>query len=248
MRHLVLICTFSCSIFFAADGVHAAVISYTFGTSEVIERRGGTTVSIEQQLFSPFDTITASFNYDNAAAPWVFQPSSIGTMYQNIEGLTAYVGGGFSTGSIYSSSVTVVSDDRFPAGSLEQYDALWVEAFPNPVAPPVPGSPQIIDGTGELFVLHTIRVFWLENQIGTDFFDDESLPPALPDLDFGTGGVALIFKPVNPESTTGDHVVGAQITVISAVPVPAAVWLFLSGLGVLGLRQSIARNQAALGV
>jgi hypothetical protein len=123
-----------------------------------------------------------------------------------------------------------------------------VETFTHPAAPPVPGSPQVFDGTGELFVLHNIRVFWGENWIGTDFFDDESLPPALPDLDFGMGVVALIFKPVNPESTTGDHIVGAPITVISAVPVPAAVWLFLSGLGVLGLRRGITHNQAALGV
>jgi hypothetical protein len=235
MRHLAFIFTFTCSMFFAADGVHAAVISYTFGTSEVIEQRGGTSVSADQQLFLPGDNITASFDYDNAAAPWAFQPVTFATLYQNIEGLTASVGGSLSTGSIYSSSVTLVSDDGFqPPGTLEQYDALWVDAYPNSVAPPVPGSPQIFDGTGELFVLHDIRVFWLENQIGSDFFDDESLPSALPGLDFGTGGVALIFKPADAESITGDHVVVAPITAISAVPLPAAVWLFLSGLGVLG--------------
>jgi hypothetical protein len=235
MRYLAFICTFICSMFIAVGGVHAAVISYTFGTSEVIEQRGGTIVNADQKLFLPVDTITASFDYDNAAAPWAFQPITFATLYQNIEGLTASVGESFSTGSIYHSSTTVVSDDGFtPAGSLEQYDALWVDAYPNAVAPPVSGSPQLFDGTAEQFVLQDIRVFWLENQIGTDFFDDESLPSALPDLDFGTGGVALIFKPFNSESTTGDHIVVAPITVISAVPLPAAVWLFGSGLGLLG--------------
>jgi hypothetical protein len=236
MKYFMLFIAVVCSVFFAATDIHASVITYTFETSTLLlERRDGVVVSAEEQLFTSADTISASLDYDNAAAPSSFQPVTWGTYYQNVQNISAAVGGTFSTGSIYPSGWTFVSNDGFtPGGSTEQYDAIWVQTSLNPVSPPVTGSPQLSDSTGELFVLREIRFFWLENQIGIDFFSDEALPATLPGFADGPGGIALIFKPVDPGSIVNVHVVVAPITVISGVPIPAAIWLFASGLAWLG--------------
>jgi hypothetical protein len=219
------------SLLSLSTGAHAAVVSYAFETAAITEQRGGVTVGSDEQLFAPGLNISASFDYDNAASREAIQPQPWGTLYRNVENISASVGGFYDVSSF--TGWTFVSNDGFvPTGSTDSYDALWVQANPNPVAPPLPGSPQLSDGTGELFALQDIRFLWLENQSGVDFLSDETLPEGLIGLP-DPGGIALIFKPVDSGSSTGQHVVVAPITSVRVVPIPGAVWLLGSGLGAL---------------
>ena len=205
----------------------AASVTYAFDTSTVTELRNGIVATSQQQLFLSTSTIELTLTYDDSVTG---VSDSFGTLYLNLTAIGVSIGGWSYNDS---SGTTLVSNDQWPpAGSTDLIDALLLQSCR--CSQPALGSPQLSDGLGETFTLLDTRVFWGENFSGTDFLSNELLPSALPPAGGGSGAVALAFVTMEDGTIVDNHVIRGQISSVSAIPIPAAVWLFGSSLGLLG--------------
>jgi hypothetical protein len=219
---------FACSgLFFLQAEALATSITYTFDASTISEFRNGVAATSQERLFLSTDTISVTLTYDDSV---VGALDPFGMVYSNLSNIAVNVG---SLNYNDSSGTTLVSNDAWlPVGSSDLVDAVLLQSCR--CALPIIGSPQLADGAGEAFTLLDTRVFWGENFSGTDFLNDESLLSALPPVGGGSGAAALEFVTVESGAVVDRHVVRGQISSVSAVPIPAAAYLFASGLGLLG--------------
>ena len=221
-------CIASLGLYLVQAQAHAAQISYTFSSTTVIEIRNGADATADQRLFTSSDSITGTFVYDNAAAG---VNDTFGTLYDNITSLNVTVDGFDVTDP---SGTTLVSNDRWPPASGGLVDAILIQSCRCLL--PDPGSPQIADGTNEIFTLHDVRFYWGENVSGIDFLSDEFLPSSLPPSPFSLeqSVVALTFVTLNGSTIVDRHAVQARFSSMAVVPIPATIWAFGSALGLLG--------------
>jgi hypothetical protein len=201
--------------------------TYTFDVSTIVEIRNGVVATPQERLFLSTDTISVTLTYDDSVVG-AFDP--FGMVYSNLSNTAVNIG---SLNYNDSSGTTLVSNDAWPpVGSSDLVDAVLLQSCR--CALPVVGSPQLADGVGEAFTLLDTRIFWGENFSGTDFLNDQSLLSALPPVGGGSGAAALAFVTIESGVVVDQHVVRGQISSVSAVPIPAAVYLFASGLALLG--------------
>jgi hypothetical protein len=214
-------------LFALQNHAFAASTIYSFDTSTIVELRNGVVATSQQQLFPSTSTIALTLTYDDSAAG---TSDPFGTLYANLSSISASVDGWSYNDS---NGTTLVSDDQWqPIGSSDLVDALLLQSCR--CSQPAFGSPQLSDGLDETFTLLDTRVFWGENYSGADFLSNELLPSVLPPAGGGSGAVALQFVTMQGSTIVDSHTVRGQISAVSAVPIPAAVWLFGSGLGLLG--------------
>jgi hypothetical protein len=216
------------------DIVYATSIVYSISTDFVTEQRNGVDATTGERMFQSGDTMSAVFTYSDDGGPGIETPNHVGTLYSNITDFTVTANGFEFTDA---SGFTTVSNDRWPFGVVDPVDALGMNAHLPPTIPV--GYPQYADNDGEVFTLRDMRLFWGERFSETDFLNDEQLPATLPVPGSGNGVVALVFATYDTDGTTilDEHVVLGAITGMSVIPLPAALWLFASALGVLGLKR-----------
>jgi hypothetical protein len=214
-------------VLLAAETVHAVPVLYEYSAPVVFESRNGAPATPDQRFFTNLDTITGSFVYENDLSR--IPEIDAGTFYDGaLTDLTGTVAGNsfsdpFGTAFVgddpSGDAVLLFADTPFFADT--SLSIINLSGF------------QIVNGS-TTFELVNVILFWGAGT-SSDFLSDESLPTSLPPVGAANNGLLLAFRDtVNQDN---EHTVTASIltvTPIRVVPIPAAVWLFGSGLGLLG--------------
>lgn len=210
----------------------SAPVTYLFSTTGVsLETRNNLLASGDMRLYADSDVISGQFIYDNAAAVIVDQPSA--TVYQAVNLLQGSVAG--DTFSDPTGLAIMQNDAPFPGGCGDP-PAPACQGVQDRTILLADGQIQNLvgftreDGNAVSFQLVNVAIFWLADSAT---IDATALPGVLPPAGFNPGGIRLDFAQVG-DPTVMHSVFGAGLTV-SAVPLPAAGWLFVWAVGVLGL-------------
>ncbi|MEM6639436.1 MAG: VPLPA-CTERM sorting domain-containing protein [Pseudomonadota bacterium] len=203
----------------------ATFVSYSFSANVTQEVRGNMLASSEESFFALGTLISGSFTYDNEAAVVASGPD--GTIYASLSNLTGSIDGmNFSdtNGSSLVSNNGFDLDPFDPNNPLIDLLALAADGGPDTS---LQGFSVVSQSTQ--FDLVNVRMFWLSPS--GDFLDDESLPlmPAAEDAQIAR--LALDF--VSANDPTLNHTVFAEPLAVTPIPLPAAVWMMLSGVGAL---------------
>ena len=223
-RLVVALAICACSL----PQVFASTVQYTYSANVFLEIRGNQLATADQTFFSPGALVAGSFDFDSAAPAIPAGPN--GTVYESIFNLTGSVDG--NSFSDPGGGVVVINDgfDFNPGDPAEPLTDLLVIG--------AEGGPEVnlagfsIGNGGSLFTLVNVRLFWINPNGG--FIDDESLPSELaPNTEIAR--LALDFVDVNNGNNT--HTVFAEPLSLNAspVPLPAAAWLFLGAMSLLGV-------------
>jgi hypothetical protein len=228
LAHGCAVCSLLCS-----TALNAAPIAYTFSATDLTETRNGAIAADADKLFAPQETVSGSFLYDASVAASGAAPL-VGTGYP-----AAMIGlAGSISGLVFAdaSGFGVVSNDGFDATPANPSDGLvdlLVLAAAPVLPPPTAGLGDQASNGGLLFDLVNVRIFWFES--GTDFLSDENLPGSLP---LGLAGItarlALDFRDSSGSGIT--HSVMSSNLIVTAVPLPPALALFLPGALIVALR------------
>lgn len=215
-----------------APATQAATTTYTFSASVAFEVRGGQLATPAQSLFTPGAAIAGSFDFDNGV-PGIPNPAGAGMVYGAVSNLLGSI-----EGNLFSDpegGVLVLNNglDLDPNSTDDMPVDLLVVAAEDGLTANLNGF-SLMNGP-DVFTLVNVRLFWFDTAL--DFLDDESLPADLaPATEFAR--VALDFFDFSSGMT---HSVFAEPLVLTAapVPLPAALWLMLSALGLLGVNRSL---------
>lgn len=204
----------------------AVTVPYTFQAPVYLETRNNFEATPDQRFFSDGDMISGTFNYDSGVVSGSPGPNG-GTFYPAFSDLSGTIEGNeFSD----PDGEVGVFNDSF---SIDMLDLLLMRADSANLPANLSGF-QVVNGA-TTFELYNVRLFWIEDT--TDLYDDETLPVMLPPGSGAIARVALDFRDVT--NSDNIHRVSGDPLVVSAVPVPAAVWLFGSGLlGLIGISRS----------
>jgi hypothetical protein len=218
------------SVALSANAAMAASVNYQFQAAVSLETRNDQSATVDQRFFSAGDLVSGTFSYD-ASVVTGFPGPNAGTFYpppafSNLSGSIA--GNNFSDPG---GAVGVLNDsfDSNPVDPNNELVDFVIMLAATPGAPANLVGFEVVNGV-TTFGLANVRFFWIEG--ATDLFDDETLPAALPPGSGATARLALDFQDVNNPNNI--HRVFADPLVVSAVPVPAAFWLFSSAMAMLG--------------
>ncbi len=216
-------------VLLAADTVHAVPVLYEYSATGFFEIRNGVFATPDQRFFTNLDTITGSFVYENDISG---VPSTIGgTFYWGaLTNLTGTVAGNSFSDPLGGANVF---DDTFDPGGGNLVDGVlfFADIPPDPDFTNLSGFQIVNQST--TFELVNVIPFWHETS--SDFLSDESLPASLPPVGAGNNGMILTFRDMG-DPNNGHFATASILTVtpIGVVPIPPAIILFLSGLGLLG--------------
>lgn len=208
-----------------AEGV---TILYTYSAIVTAEQRPGGVVTPDQRLFSDGDIISGTFVYDTDVSPGTVTADLV--RYPAIRDFTGSI-----DGNLFSDTPGQVSvyNETFPT-SLPA-DALLL-AVNHPEVPSQNFSGFQLVNNGTTFAMVGMAIAWIEfiTVLPGDFLVDFSLPrlPPVP-LESSLGGeVQMVFEDILDANNT--HRVYANLQSMTAVPLPSAIWLLGSALGLLG--------------
>ena len=227
IRHLTVLILAPLCVW-ASNAAFAATITYEFSAAVSLETRNNMLATPDQRFFSDGTLISGLFDYDNGLMDGFPAPTG-GTFYPALSNLTGMIAG--NDFSDAQGAVGVINngfdfDPGDPNNDLVDLMILVADTG-------APGDTLLsgftVENGGTTFALVNVRLFWIAD--GTDYYDDESLPATLPP-GLGIARMALDFADVdNPDNR---HIVFAEPLTVTAVPLPAAAWLFLSAAGALG--------------
>ncbi len=220
----------------------AAPVQYSFTVTDLEERREdpltGELVSAtsEQQMFEGVTSFSGTFWYDpdtpQGALGFTCDPSSAVNppeqcdLYLNtITNLQGSVGG--NVFGIANSGLDVMEKNGGPDGTSDAFINLSLSfgAFLQVVN----DTFQVSDGV-DTFEFYEFFTLFSSTENGGSFYDPDKLPGQLPPPGSDVARMQLYFQ----DTVNGiDHSLGGNLTV-QVIPVPAAVWLFASGLAGLG--------------
>ncbi|MFK8029562.1 MAG: hypothetical protein AB8G18_04940 [Gammaproteobacteria bacterium] len=218
-----------CSI----QAASATTTTYSYTANVSLEIRGNQLATGDQTFYAPGIQVSGSFDYDNTATA-IPVPTG-GTAYESVFNFNGTIGSdNFSdaSGNTFVLNDGLDLDPNDPNNELT--DLLSVSAEGGPVTN-LNGF-SIMNG-GTLFTLVNVRLFWISPNGG--FVDDELLPGELAPM---TELARLALDFVDLTNGANTHTVFADPLVLTAspVPVPAAVWLFVSALGILGRSRKLS--------
>lgn len=217
-----------------SHNISADTVSYSFhGVVDNIFTLSSTPADKVFDTFNVGDTFTYNLKYETADYQGIDTIGTEAYRYQLVEYSFRYSNG--YEGHATDGELTVWNN--VPTGTLnESTDALFVYTWPDghPYEPTQPSdldAPNIGDS-----VLLTSNML-VRDRIDASLFESLDLSP-LSD-EFGDYDGSL-FQLVFQDSGTNDAYINGRMTDISAVPLPAAAWLFgsaLLGLGVIKRRK-----------
>jgi hypothetical protein len=219
---------------------NAALVTYQVdGTiNEVSNTFGGLPSGFSSA--STGEQLVLTFTVDTSTAPNYGSTANSASYANAVVSETATIGGTTLTPSIAggqpSSVVGIMADQASGSGAGTVYTTQYEV---------IAGSTQPANYTG-------VDPSWeLNESIGTrsptGFYTNASLSDApLSLFQIGQNGFAEIYLNydgyVNGSYTAENSLIRADVTSISAVPIPASVWLLVSGIGSLG---ALARKKRA---
>jgi hypothetical protein len=211
----------------------AALISYSFS---------GTISAVSGPATAPAagDSFSGVFTFDTSTAATLFPGLPAVARYDDASPLLQ-----ISSGAFQWSSAPATIFVRNDANGLDQTCAsagtCRDEFSINSVSPlEVSGTP--LGASGELTLIG-VSLFLISDATypaTSSTFTDLSLPSVLTLDDFQIARVSMVFQ--DPLNLSAVAIVQGNISSLAPVPLPAAAWLLLSGLGVLGV---FGRRKAA---
>lgn len=220
----------------------AAAVTYTFTGTNIFGPSSAALAPLAGL------SVSGSFTYDADGALNISGAS--GSSYQGFSSLSGTVGGYSFSDS--SGGVVVQNDSYTPPYPYPEVPSDLFLLYAEPTLG-MSGSYNLTGFTVPGLTLVNVRLFWIENLIsGTpDFLGSNDLPSALPTF---TGRLALDFvaSPYTPVDGQPSPTLpalsivffdGLTVSPVAAVPVPASLPLFASGL--LGIMLARRRKLAA---
>jgi len=223
-------------LWLASQESSAAAVTYQYSASVMNESRGAPSDTSfpsiedpEERLFTQGTVVTGQFTYDPSASSFVTDLAGGGSFYS----VPTLNHGGTIDGDSFSDPTggaiilnELIDLDPDPATEdLRDMFILTISAQSSDFS----GFTRSTANDASTFRLKTVNLIFIEEAI--DFFPDQSaMPDPLPPTPTRIG---LMFEDIADPDNVQQNVF-AEPLVLQQVPVPAAVWLFGSALGLLG--------------